>query len=233
MLLLIKLFLAHFVGDFVLQPKSWVEQKERLILRSVYLYIHLAVHGVLLFLLFGLNHWLLVVYSVISHGLVDVIKLHSQTPQNKRTWFMIDQVLHVLFILLIWYVYFNPEIIGFAVISSQFWIYTTAIVFITFVCSIVMQILLFPFSKSLEDPEDGSLRNAGKYIGNLERLFVFTFVVSGNWAAIGFLIAAKSVFRFGDLKESKDRKLTEYILIGTLLSFGIAMATGLIVLSLT
>jgi len=44
---------------------------------------------------------------------------------------------------------------------------------------------------------------------------------------VGFLLTAKSVFRFGDLKESKDRKLTEYILIGTLLSFGIAIIVGL------
>jgi hypothetical protein len=66
----------------------------------------------------------------------------------------------------------------------------------------------------------------------LERLFVSTFVLTGNWAAIGFLIAAKSVFRFGDLRESKSRKLTEYILIGTLLSFAIAIATSLAVLAL-
>lgn len=66
----------------------------------------------------------------------------------------------------------------------------------------------------------------------LERLFVFIFVITSNWEGIGFLLAAKSVFRFGDLKESKDRKLTEYILIGTLLSFGIAIATGMLVLKL-
>jgi hypothetical protein len=80
--------------------------------------------------------------------------------------------------------------------------------------------------------EDGSLSRAGRFIGILERLFVFVFVVSGQWQAIGFLIAAKSVFRFGDLKESKDRKLTEYILIGTLLSFGIAILTAIIYLTL-
>jgi hypothetical protein len=34
------------------------------------------------------------------------------------------------------------------------------------------------------------------------------------------------------LKEAKDRKLTEYILIGTLLSFGIAMATGMVMMRL-
>ena len=59
--------------------------------------------------------------------------------------------------------------------------------------------------------------------------FVFYFVVSVNFEAIGFLLAAKSIFRFGDLKEAKDRKLTEYVLIGTLLSFGIALLTGILV----
>jgi len=56
---------------------------------------------------------------------------------------------------------------------------------------------------------------------------VFIFITEGHWEAVGFLITAKSVFRFSDLKESKDRKLTEYILIGTLMSFGIAIITAL------
>jgi hypothetical protein len=93
--------------------------------------------------------------------------------------------------------------------------------------------LLTNWSIELKDGESESLANAGKYIGILERLFVFVFVVTGQWQAVGFLLAAKSVFRFGDLKESKDRKLTEYILIGTLLSFGMAILTGLVVLKLS
>jgi hypothetical protein len=80
----------------------------------------------------------------------------------------------------------------------------------------------------LSDSLEESLSNAGKYIGMLERLLVFIFIVTGHWEGIGFLLAAKSVFRFGDLKKSKDRKLTEYILIGTLLSFSIALAVGLL-----
>jgi len=67
------------------------------------------------------------------------------------------------------------------------------------------------------------LAKAGRYIGLLERLFVFVLVVTDHWEAIGLLLAAKAVFRFGDLTSSKDRKLTEYILIGTLLSFGLAI----------
>ena len=66
------------------------------------------------------------------------------------------------------------------------------------------------------------------YIGILERILVFVFVILNHWEAVGFLITAKSVFRFGDLKESKHRKLTEYILIGTLISFGIAIFVGIL-----
>jgi len=86
-------------------------------------------------------------------------------------------------------------------------------------------------SKWTPDTDSGddvtSLQSAGKYIGILERLLVFTFMIANEWQAVGFLIAAKSVFRFGNLQESKDRKLTEYILIGTLVSFGIAIITGM------
>jgi hypothetical protein len=52
------------------------------------------------------------------------------------------------------------------------------------------------------------------------------------WEGIGFLIAAKSIFRFGDIKESEGLKLTEYFMIGTLLSFGMAIFTGLATLKL-
>lgn len=72
----------------------------------------------------------------------------------------------------------------------------------------------------------------GKYIGILERLFVFIFVVTNHWEAIGFLLAAKSIFRFGDLRDSKDIQLTEYVLIGTLISFGLALLSGMVVVNL-
>ena len=57
------------------------------------------------------------------------------------------------------------------------------------------------------------------------------FIVIGRWEVIGLLIAAKSVFRFNDLKERNNRKLTEYILIGTLVSFGLAILAGLLYVS--
>lgn len=78
-----------------------------------------------------------------------------------------------------------------------------------------------------EEKTNDALKNAGSYIGMLERLFIFGFVIINFWEGIGVLLAAKSVFRFGDLSRAKDRNLTEYILIGTLLSFGLAILIAL------
>ena len=46
---------------------------------------------------------------------------------------------------------------------------------------------------------------------------------------IGFLLAAKSVFRFGNLNNPSEQKKTEYIIIGTLISFSTAIFIGLLI----
>jgi len=62
-------------------------------------------------------------------------------------------------------------------------------------------------------------------IGIIERFLVLTFVILNQFEAVGFLIAAKSILRFKDDNTIK----TEYVLIGTMLSFGIAIALGIII----
>ncbi len=74
--------------------------------------------------------------------------------------------------------------------------------------------------KQQEDKLNRGLKNGGSTIGRLERGLILIFVLVGHPEAIGFLIAAKSIFRFGEIKESKHRMEAEYILIGTLMSFG-------------
>ncbi len=109
---------------------------------------------------------------------------------------------------------------------NQIMLFVLAILLITTVSSHFIKVIISKWHPENEDGDDDSLSNAGSYIGVLERLFVSGFIMSGNLQGIGFLLVAKSVFRFGDLKDSVDRKLTEYILIGTLLSFGIAIMIG-------
>lgn len=54
---------------------------------------------------------------------------------------------------------------------------------------------------------------------------MLTFVIIGKLEVIGFMIAAKSILRYKDTNTIK----TEYVLIGTMLSFGIAMLCGLVI----
>lgn len=219
MIILIKLLLAHFIGDFLLQPASWVKEKERKKAGSGKLYLHMLIHGLLvLLLLWSFDYWLLALLIMLIHGSIDAIKLYAQKEKNKTAWFLADQGLHIISILILWVLWFRPLINAnewFA--NPDIWIYALALLFITVVSGIIIQVFMSNWSQALDDGHEESLNNAGKYIGILERLFIFIFVVTGNWEGIGFLLAAKSIFRFGDLKESKDRKLTEYILIGTLL----------------
>lgn len=231
MITLLKLLLAHLVGDFLLQPTSWVKDKEKHKLKSDKLYLHIAIHGILiLILLWDLSYWLLAVSIAAIHGGIDLVKLYTQKTTNKTTWFIIDQLLHVISIILLVTIWSKYEIhIPVAIDYPAVWLYLTATVFVTAASSILIQVLMQNWSQALNLNGKESLNNAGKYIGILERLLIFTFILTNHWEAIGFLLAAKSVFRFGDLTASKDRKLTEYILIGTLLSFGIAIFTGMTV----
>ncbi len=65
------------------------------------------------------------------------------------------------------------------------------------------------------------LKGGGARIGSLERAMIFLLIFINQPAGIGFLVAAKSILRF---EEAKNKKLAEYVLIGTLMSFSLAIA---------
>jgi hypothetical protein len=228
MIIFIKLLLAHLIGDFLLQPNSWVKDKEKKKHKSYFLYLHTLLHGVIAWILVGeMAFFGFAILLALLHGIIDFLKLNYQTKSNKRTWFSIDQLLHLVVIIAITLFYTNEKI-EFTNFSNSFWIVLTALVLLTKPTSIIIKNIISIWTPENKN-KDNSLQNAGNYIGILERLFVFCFILTGHFEAIGFLLAAKSIFRFGDLKAAKDRKLTEYVLIGTLLSFGIALLIGLLV----
>ncbi|MEZ0181779.1 DUF3307 domain-containing protein [Flavobacterium oncorhynchi] len=230
MILFIKLFLAHLLGDFIWQPNKWVADKETKKHKSFYLYLHVLLHGILAAILVReINFIPYAAFIAITHGFIDFIKLNFQKKKTKRTWFVVDQIVHILILIGISLLYQNKNMIHFW-LDDKFWILVTGIIFITKPASIFIKTIISIWSpESQNSNQDNSLANAGNYIGILERLFIFCFILLGHFEAIGFLLAAKSIFRFGDLKEAKDRKLTEYVLIGTLISFGIAILVGQVV----
>ncbi|UKT65725.1 DUF3307 domain-containing protein [Pedobacter mucosus] len=230
---LIKLILAHLIGDFFLQPNSWVKDKEIKKIKSGKLYLHVLVHIILIFFVFfSFGVWKTALFVGILHLIIDVLKSIFQTKKNARILFFADQILHLCSIVLVWHLIYkgNLDISYFHKIKT--WILISGAVFLTMPTSIIMRVIIakwLPYSDS-ESPQ--SLQNAGKYIGILERLLIFIFMLTNHFEAVGFLIAAKSVFRFGDLKDAHDLKLTEYVLIGTLLSFGIAIVASFTVMEL-
>lgn len=239
MLLLLQLLFAHLVADFVIQPLSWVKDKEQKSFASSKLLLHTLVHALLyaIVLKFAPRYWLGFIVLVVSHYLIDGLKcwlnpiadrLENRLGLfNRRTLFLLDQLLHIAVIL--WVVhYYQPldlQSVGFS--SEKLWLMLVALIMLTHVSSVVIKVMISRWTPLNAHDGEHSLANAGSFIGILERLFIFVFIITNHWEGVGFLLAAKSVFRFGDLKEAHDRKLTEYILIGTLISFGMALLIGM------
>lgn len=232
MMLFIKLLLAHLLGDFVLQPDSWVREKEQKKYKSTKLYIHGLVHFVLVVILtWQLSMVLIALLIAAIHIIIDAMKLELQNGETKRIWFFVDQLLHiVVLVLVVWFIspfdFIKPDMLNGLLIIA------TGLLMLLMPASLIIKSILSKWAPATEFKTDRietpSLLHAGMMIGYLERVLIFIFIINGQWAAVGFLVTAKSVFRFSDLKLGQDRKLTEYILIGTLLSFGIAIVIGLL-----
>jgi hypothetical protein len=229
MTLTLKLLIVHFLGDFTLQSDKWVTEKNKNRQKSRYLYYHVGIHALLLCVVFWFDwhYWPLFVAYTFSHFVFDIVKLKLNGRINSRFLFALDQMAHLGVIVLLVYLYYpftiNPDFI----FSSQILLLIATLLALTSVSSVIIKHMLSRWSlQSIE--ENKALKNAGKYIGMLERLFIFGFILLHQWQAIGFLIAAKSIFRFSDLSKAKDRKLTEYMLIGTFVSFGISFLISLL-----
>jgi len=239
----LKLLLAHVLGDFVFQPDRWVKGKTEKKHKSKYLYLHIAIHALMLLLLlkFDFFYWKAFLTVISSHLIIDITKTHLYGRVNKKVLFWLDQLAHGIFIGLALYLYEPYAISLQPLFTNQVMLFLLATICVTFVSSIIIKQSLSSWGLEaqqtsqeessqqgiVQKSEKDSLTNAGKYIGYLERLFLFCFILTNQWQAIGFLIAAKSIFRFSDLSTAKDRKLTEYVLIGTLLSFGLALLISL------
>ena len=225
--LIILVIFGHLLGDFVFQTNQMVENINQKKLKSPSLYVHVSIHFILLIILTGFKKEYIFpsILLAISHLTIDCLtKIYLKNKMNTILNFILDQTLHLITIGIYLNHFFPLNLKLGQIFSSKNQLLCVALICLTIVSSIIIKKLMEVLH--LQTSPTG-LKDAGKYIGMLERLFIFLFVVTNFWEGIGFLLAAKSIFRFGDLKESNDVKLTEYILIGTLLSFGLAIFVGM------
>ncbi|HEY0057006.1 MAG TPA: DUF3307 domain-containing protein, partial [Pedobacter sp.] len=173
-ILLIKLFIAHILGDFFLQFDSWVKEKEQKKLRSPKLYLHILLHLILILLIvWDETFFVKAICLALIHGLIDVVKLFLQRDKTRRLWFFIDQTLHIASILIIRY-WASPISINTAFLNEiHFWIKLAAVLTLTFPTSIIIKVLIAKWTPQAIKPSqqegESSLQSAGKYIGILER----------------------------------------------------------------
>lgn len=233
-MILLQLLIAHILTDFVLQPSSWIAHKKKYKQKSYLLIIHCVIAGILsVILLQKLSLWYVGIFITVTHYFIDWWKLTKKADTLK--YFLLDQLFHIIIIGCAWLFIINgfDKIIPFI----KFVLNSTAILAIIGAYLIVIFPTGFLIGKATQrwqaeieiTYQKNSLEAAGRYIGIFERILVLTFIITNNFSAIGFLIAAKSILRFSDKSETGARKQTEYVLIGTLMSFAITIILGLLV----
>lgn len=234
LLILLQLLLAHILTDFVLQPNSWIEHKRKYRGRSYLLVVHALLAGLLsLIFLQEMQWWYIALFISITHYLIDLWKLQQKNDNLK--YFLLDQLFHLLMILLAWLYIIDgfKEVlpgIGQFFNSAHALIIVSAYLLVIFPTGFLIGKATKRWQEEIEITyRKNSLEAAGRYIGIFERILVLTFIITNNFSAIGFLIAAKSILRFSDKSETGARKQTEYVLIGTLMSFAITILLGLLV----
>ena len=228
----IALLCAHLFADGINQSPWMVKQKTRpwglaLSMANVAGWAVLALGG------FDLP---LLTLLVLSHLGVDGIKLKwpDKTRLSELTAFSLEQLVRLAILagLVIW----RPDVAaqGFwghlsASVQAYIWAGMAALsgaILAVHTGGLVIKLVTTPIAPRAPI---GGLDRGGRYIGWLERGLTFLFVLYGHPEGVGFLLTAKSIFRFGDITDARKRQNTEYIIIGTMASFG----WGLIVAILT
>jgi hypothetical protein len=224
---LIRLMAAHLLTDFVLQPKAWVTKRREKHLAAKEFWWHIILTTIIAAWFTCFDTWWVPVIIFVTHGLIDWWKSHRE---DILRYFIVDQLLHLLVIFLIWMVKFpnsfSPqEWLQTCMVDSNFWITAIALIILSGPTGIFIGMITKQFRDQIKNHNELSLENAGAWIGILERLIIFFLVLINQYEAIGLLVAAKSIIR---LKEG-EQKMSEYVLVGTLISISIAIITGYIV----
>jgi Protein of unknown function (DUF3307) len=223
------LLTAHLIADFPLQP-AWMVQRKK---NPAVLVLHIALVGGVAVLALGNYPAVLLLILLTTHLVMDAIKVYAL--KDSLHSFTLGQVVHLAVIIGLaiafprtvaegWWgrlehVQQTDYFIGLCLLSGT--------IASLPVGAIVIRKATAPFTSQIGDHIPG-LDNGGTYIGHLERALVMMLILMGQPAGVGFLLTAKSILRFGDVKESNQRKLTEYIIIGTFMSFGWGLLIALV-----
>ena len=226
-ILLLRLLSAHILADFFLQNNKLCNAKSEKGSSGIKAQLlHSLIHAACAYILLGdWCGWIIPLIIFVSHLIVDIVKV--QTKANGTKGFIFDQIVHIIILFILWWMIYADcaELASWfvnIVTSKSLWALLIGYLLILKPASVMIGHFMKGWIPSNNMQVQG-LPHAGEWIGYIERTLIVTFVITGNVEAVGFLLTAKSVFRFGDLNKAKEIKTTEYVLLGTLASFTIAL----------
>lgn len=225
---LVALFFAHVLADYVFQTNKMATRKGE--------FLFLAYHGIVV-----LGTAIIATGSIAGpvfvltamHVLTDWIKTQFNDGINAH---ISDQLVHL--VTLVGVAGFAPDLWQTGIwgnaphFVSHILLLLAGAVYVTRAGGFAIGILMAPYGPAFSKD---SLPGGGKMIGLLERGLIYVLILAGLPIGIGFLVAAKSVLRFETAKEgdlTENRKRSEYVIIGTLASFGWAILVSLAILLL-
>lgn len=252
--LILLCILCHFLMDFIFQNNNILKlrfpnyrKKSTQILKSIKgNFYHALIHLLGTFFIVSFyaiyNHidipFLSLIIIIICHFFIDFIKsliiIYFPYLKDNLWIFLLDQISHMCIISLM-FLKNNNYTIEF---NNKSKILLMIIIFIlsTYVSGVFIKILIKFISgrdKFYNDEviinnaiRDSGAKNGGFIIGILERTFILIIMILNQPSIIGFVLTVKSVARF---KKLEDENFAEYFIIGTFISFIIAIIGGRII----
>lgn len=239
------LMIGHLLGDFYFQTNKLADNKKK---SFAYTVLHCLVYSLTLFVVLTITTGKLVEYILPTlligalHLLVDGIKcgIYKCVNLDKKELpiFITDQLIHIGILFVINCLYtVKYSVDWIPVVSENFLISmqnAPVIIFAFLLCgkpaAIIVSLVFGLIPKTIEKADAGNVViigsnkqenvRIGSWIGILEREIILILGLLGQYGAIGFVIAAKSLARHSQLNEPA---FAEKYLIGTLLSSLIAL----------
>ena len=234
----IVLMIVHVLCDFYFQTEKTARYKQEklkwVIMHSV-MYTGIAV--IMILILAPGVPWIWVLAFVMSHAVIDILKfIICNCTLTRERWkeshhssvFIADQIAHLLVIFMITYFMgkyqmnslFNEHMIeifdAFGVSEMVFLSWVLKILLIHKPANVLVANILYKYKPEEKKSGDSKDKNAGRFIGTLERVIMTIFISINQYSAVGLVLTAKSIARYD--KISKNQTFAEYYLLGTLLS---------------
>jgi hypothetical protein len=237
--ILIRLIIAYLITEYFINPEYWIKNEKK---KSVALIIHSVLSGFIPFIaLWNINYWYIIVIFSVSHFLIYRKKRNGDGLGEH----IVYQSLHIAIVLLVWltivgsdyYTVYSDFIM--ALSDYRLNLIVIGLLFLTIPTSILIERKMKRWkistvsTISAENAEEvydvnyscvdeSGLTDAGKFIGYTERIIIFLLILANQFTALGLVITTKSIFRLktGSIK-------AEYVLVGSMLSFSIAIIVGL------